>query len=96
MSSEKKESSCLKSGLSYRPLHWKFIETGILDTRPGFRSRLKGGTMPHFDKKGREEWICQCCARIYNDKTPSVWIPIPGLNKSGNVCPKCVKQLEKD
>lgn len=52
--------------------------------------------MPHFTEDGREEWICQACGGIYDDRTPSEWRPdITGNEHASNVCPQCVKEYAR-
>ncbi len=43
--------------------------------------------MPHFDKRGREEWVCQLGAHVCTGAgTWITWI--------GNVCPACLPKLK--
>lgn len=50
--------------------------------------------MPHFDKDGNEEWVCQMCGKVKTGE--STWMtPVPGKKFNGNVCKDCLNKAGK-
>lgn len=56
--------------------------------------------MAHFCMKHNcDNYLCQICLRIkceMCDGQHSTWMKIPGQQFSGNVCPDCKKQMDKE
>lgn len=54
------------------------------------RPRKETTKMPHFDKEGRDTWICQICGSTYSSYVKPEWNPkLTGHTSAGNVCPSC-------
>lgn len=56
-------------------------------------------TLPHFDKDGGDQWLCQAPNhrgnRIQSSRVESTWRPdITGHKSAGNVCPPCLRAFE--